>query len=296
MQLEQQAIQSLCQSYSIETTPRGFEKLAPLVNYLPKGTTVYITHLTGSTFADTVRTAEAVVAQGYRAVAHIAARNLASPQELETGLLRLNKAGIGDVLLLAGGAGSARHYRDSLAILESGILEGYELHSIGFAGHPEGLSVASQYEVDKALQMKQSYAIAHPRKYYLMTQFCFIAEPVLVWCRALKAQGIEFPVHIGIPGVASTVSLIKHAKACGVGASLNFLLQNSGGLRLIMGTSEPSKLIADLARAQLQENAIFDYRLHFFPLGDFKKTADWVNAVAMGKFTLDAKRGICLEK
>lgn len=295
-EIKKEDVQALCQGYSIETTPRSFTKLAPLASYLPEGTKVYVTHLPGAGLADTVRVAEAIAAQGYQAIPHIAVRNLSSEQELEMGLIRLNKAGIGDILLLAGSAGSSTHYRDTIDFLQSGILELYDIHSVGFAAHPEGHPFVAQQEIERALIFKQNYAHQHPREYYLMTQFCFTAEPVLQWCASLSEREIDFPVRIGIPGVAGTAALIKHAKACGVGASLNFLLKNGGTLRRLMGVSEPNKLIMDLSLARAKAELSAQHQLHFYPLGDFQKTSDWVNAILMGRFTVTRNKGITLEK
>lgn len=296
MQADKDSITRLAQDYSIETTPRGYKKLRPLADYLPAHTAVYITHLPGAPFADTVLTAEAVKEQGFRPVPHVAVRNLKNAAELETGLLRLNKAGIGDILLLAGGAGKAGAFNDTLEILDSGFLEQFELHSIGFAGHPEGHPFVPQAEIDRALAVKSAYAAAHPRDYYLMTQFCFTAAPIIRWAKALQAQSIRFPLILGIPGVAGTAAMIKHAQACGVGASLNFLMKNGGLFRkLLGGVAEPNQLVAELAASQADGALPASAKLHFYPLGDFQRTSDWANAAAAGRFTLHPSKGIRIE-
>ncbi|WP_143143164.1 hypothetical protein [Suttonella ornithocola] len=184
-------------------------------------------------------------------------------------------------------------FQDTLAVLKEGLLEEYDWESIGFAGHPEGHPFVSQEKIKEALLFKQSYAENYPRNYYLMTQFSFTSEPIVQWAENLEKESIRFPLKIGIPGVASTASLIKHARACGVGASLNFLLRNGGVFRrLIGGVSEPNLLVRDLAVAKVQKKLPDTTKLHIYPLGGFEATVKWLSAVQSGKFTLEDKKGI----
>lgn len=287
--MEKNLIQQLIQDFSIETTPRGFAKLAPLSQYLPANTRVFVTFLPGAKFADTVKSAEKIASQGFTPVVHIAARNLASAQELQEGLARLQASDIRDLLVLAGGASSSNSpYANALALLESGVLEQFAWRSIGFAGHPEGHPDVKHEELWRALQLKWQYAKDYPRDYYLATQFCFTAEPVIAWRQALLAAGIEFSVRLGVAGLASTAALIKHATFCGVGASMNFLVKNMSSFRhLIGGIEAPSKLLWDLANALEQGILGENVRLHFFPLGDFSRTTSWISAIQAGKFHID---------
>ena len=100
------------------------------------------------------------------------------------------------------------------------------------------------------------------------------------------ARDITLPVHLGIPGVASTTSLIRHAQACGIGQSINFLWKNGRNIRRLMGLSTPDKLLTDLAayRKTQPENAI--RKLHFYPLGGFETTINWLRAIEAGNITL----------
>lgn len=289
--MEKALVQQLIQDFSIETTPRGFAKLAPLSQYLPEKTRVFVTFLPNAKFSDTIESAEKIAAQGFTPVVHIAARNLASQQELQEGLARLQEGGISDLLLLAGGANTTHSpYSNSLALLESGVLERFSWRSIGFAGHPEGQPDVTPEETWRSLQLKWQYAKEYPRDYYLATQFCFAAEPVITWRQALLASGIEFPVRLGVAGLASTAALIKHATLCGVGASINFLVKNMGSFRhLIGGVEAPSKFLCDLASALQQGTLGENVRLHFFPLGDFSRTTTWIAAVQAGKFHIDTE-------
>lgn len=295
--MEKAAITTLLQDFSIETTPRAFEQLEPLVQYLPLGARVFVTFLPSARFSDTIQTAEKIAAQGFRPVVHVAARNLQSTQELQEGLAQLQASGIRDLLLLAGSMiHSQSPYPNALTILDSGVLEQFSWNSIGFAGHPEGHPDVNAEQLMQAAQHKWQYAQNYPREYYLTTQFCFTAEPVIAWRQALLAAGIHFPVRIGVAGLASTAALIRHAKLCGVGASMNFLIKNMGTFRHLLGGIEaPSRLLMDLAQALMNQTIGSRIALHFFPLGDFTRTTAWLSAIQAGRFFIDDKRGVIVE-
>lgn len=292
------AVLQLIQDFSIETTPRGLSKLAPLAQYLPAQTRVFITFLPGVAFADTVRSAQEIAAQGFTPVVHVAARNLQSQAELQEGLEALQAGGIRDLLLLAGGSIHTRSpFQNALEILDSGILESFDWRSIGFAGHPEGHPDVQAEELRRALEIKWQYARQYPREYYLATQFCFQAEPVIAWRQSLLAADIHFPLRLGVAGLANTAALIRHAQLCGVGPSINFLIKNAGVFRrLLGGVAAPGRLVADLAQAVQDGSIDEDVRLHFFPLGDFSRTTAWITAIQAGKFYLDHQQGVHIEQ
>ncbi|MBP3195148.1 MAG: methylenetetrahydrofolate reductase [Cardiobacteriaceae bacterium] len=282
---------------SVEVTPKSFAKLPQALNeYLMPETSVYITHLQGSFLADTAGAAAKILEQGFRPICHIGARNLRSETELDEGLAQMNAAGVRDILLLAGGGdGKTSPYQDSLAVLESGKLEKYQLRSVGFAGHPEGNPATTLEKTRDSLRIKAEYAKSNPRDYYLITQFCFTAEPVLNWWRQTREQ-IPFwnSLHIGIPGVTNSASLLRHATNCGVGASISFLKNNGGFLRrfFMNDITAPGKLIRDLAAARLNSALEGDVSLHFFPLGAFTRTTAWMRSVQSNHYKLHRKKGI----
>ncbi|MGI9384233.1 MAG: hypothetical protein ACR2PO_13850, partial [Methyloligellaceae bacterium] len=79
--------------------------------------------------------------------------------------------------------------------------------------------------------------------------------------------------------------------SCGVGNSVTFIKRQARNVTRLLKPLAPDKLVADLARhvAGTPETAIA--QLHMFPLGGFLKSAGWANAVAEGRFELDAESG-----
>lgn len=283
-------ITGLIRSASIEITPKMLIKMGRMPDFLPQGMKVSVTYLAGSTFLDTVDCAIRLKVQGFRPIVHLAACHLKSSDELIEGLDLLQEHQIRDLLILGGSSFSMHKvFKDSLALLSSGIIERYQWDSIGFAGYPEGNPTISKEKLWQALFYKQSYAKTFPCDYYLVSQFCFIADHFLKWQEDMLSYGIDFPLRFGIAGVTNISSLIKYAHICGVNASFSFLRANRMFAFRLLGMSSPAALVYDLAKYHCAHEDV-NYQLHFFPLGGFDTTTLWMNAILQGKFNVDETR------
>ncbi len=286
-----QQIVELVRGFSIETTPGSASKIADYRLHLRPGTEVSVTFLPGSDYRDTVATAKRLRAEGFEPLPHVAARSLPSREIFETYLKALrDEAGVTGVVALAGGLDRPLGpYENSMQLLESGLFDRYEIRSIGLAGHPEGSPDIAPQALAEALAWKNAFAERSDASFYLVTQFCFEAAPVIAWERAIRAAGNRLPVHIGIPGLATLKTLINHAKACGVGPSMRFLTRQARNVAKLMTVSTPDRLLRDLAvyKATAPDCAI--RRIHVYPLGGLKRSAAWTYAVADGEFGLTAE-------
>jgi len=126
----------------------------------------------------------------------------------------------------------------------------------------------------------------------------FEAEPVLRWERSIREQGNQLDVHVGIPGLATIKTLIRHAQHCGVGPSIRFLTRSPMNMiRLtlkdsIFGqyvnapSSDPSQLLRDLIAGIDADPDCLIKQCHLYPLGGLSKSADWMYRVQDGNFHL----------
>ena len=80
---EKQIIIDFVKKATIEETPRGAEKIANFNDILRTGTTVYVTFLPNSDFADTIKTVKKLKQEGFNPVPHFAARSIPSAKFLE---------------------------------------------------------------------------------------------------------------------------------------------------------------------------------------------------------------------
>ena len=92
-------------------------------------------------------------------------------------------------------------------------------------------------------------------------------------------------------------TLLAHARNCGVGASMTFLVKQARNVARLMTVSAPDRLVLDLARYRALDPDCGITGVHLYPLGGLRRTAAWGYAVAEGAFTLKPDgRGITLDR
>lgn len=294
---EQQRIVDFLDGFSIETTPGAAAKIESYRTLLAAGTTVNVTFLAGSDFADTVKVVRRLKNEGMRPVPHIAARSVPSRAHLESWLDALVDDGaVDEVLLVGGGVDRPQGPFDSaMQLLDTGLFEKHGIRRIGIAGHPEGSTDFSDTAAMQALKDKNAYARETGCEMFIITQFVFEAPPVIAWDRRIREAGIDLPVHIGIPGLATIKTLLGHARACGIGPSMRVLTRQARNLTRLMSLRAPDRLVTDLAAYQAEDPGCGIRRIHLYPLGGLRRTAAWVYAVLDGCFHMNATGGFDLD-
>jgi methylenetetrahydrofolate reductase (NADPH) len=278
---------------TLEVTPGGAVKIDDFRAVLREGQIVYVTFLPGSDFRDTVSTVKRLKDEGMRPVPHFAARSIPSKDFFEENLKMLTaETGVEEALLIGGAVDTpVGEFSESMQVLELGLFEKYGIKSLGIAGHPEGSPDISDSEVMRSLLAKNAYAKSSPMHMYIATQFVFEAEPLIEWDRRIRSEGNELPIHIGIPGLATVKTLMKHAQACGIGNSMRFIAKQARNIAKLMTVSEPDQLVRDLAVYKATDPNCGIVQTHLYPLGGLKKSAAWLYAVQDGKIALNSKGG-----
>ena len=274
-------IETFLQGYSIEVMPRTAEKIDSFRDYLPMGTRVYIAHLEGTPIEDMVATAKRISAEGYAVMPHFPARIINDKATLADWIARYQgEANVSQALILAGGVTKPQgDFDNSMQLLESGLFDKAGFKRLHVAGHPEGNKDidpdGTTLNVDAALQWKQKFYDRSDADMALATQFAFEAGPIIEWANAVKAAGVDIPIHIGIAGPAKLQTLIKFAIACGVGASLKVLQKRAMDVTKLLLPYEPTEVIAQLAAYKAKNPDFNISHVHFFPLGGIKTNANW---------------------
>jgi len=281
-------VSDFMRSFTIEVTPAGARRVHDFREHLAEGTWVYVTALSGGNFGDTVEACKKLAAQGMTPIPHITARSVANAQTLDSHLKQVTtEAGVTRVLAIAGADSKpAGPFADTLSMLQTGLFEKHGIRSIGLAGHPEDPPVNDRSVIREHADRKIEFAGKTGIEIYFVTQFVFEARPVFDYVERIRSLGNTRPLVIGLPGLATLQSLIKHATACGVGPSMQFLTRRARDLRKLLTVQAPDKLVVDLANyvAAHPESKISG--VHIFPLGGFEKSAAWANAVVAGEFEL----------
>ena len=284
MREETDPLKALLDGVSIEVMPRTLAKVDDMSALMAPGTRVYIAHIEGTPFDEMLAAAKRLAAEGFAVMPHVPARIIADKSELERWIRAYaEEAGVTQALVLAGGPPKRLGDFDSaMQLLETGLFEKHGYTRLHVAGHPEGNKdidpKGGTAEVDAAVRWKQDYARATGTEMALVTQFAFDAAPVIAWTERLAGDGITLPVHVGIAGPAKLQTLIKFAIACGVGPSLGVLQKRAKDLSKLLRPMEPTDVATALAAHKAAHPESLIERLHIFPLGGIRTSAEWVEA------------------
>lgn len=290
-------IQQFLTGFTAETTPRSAEKIANFNDHLRAETPVYITFLPNTDFNDTVAVAKRLRSEGFTPVPHFAARSIPNLAALEDYIKRVvGEADVNWVLCIAGAVDKpVGEFSDTTQLLQTGLFEKHGINKIAVAGHPEGSPDMSDRAIHEALMWKNQYSRESGTDMYLVTQFAFESAPLIAWDKKLRAIGNTLPIHIGIPGLATLKSLLMHAKACGVGASMRVLTRQARNVTKLLVVNTPDKLVRELADYQATESECGITGVHMYPLGGLRRSAEWSYAVTDGEFTLN-RDGFTIDK
>lgn len=276
------------QRLSIEITGKQIEKLPLLRERLKPGTRVFIALIDPADVAGQLQAARALRQAGLEPVPHVPARFVHDLADLKSRIGALaQKAGVTEMLVLGGGAPHpVGQYDAAIQILETGVFEANGIKRIGMAGHPEGNSDITKQHGEAALiaalKRKQAWLKAHGIAGFIATQFLFEAGPVAEWARKLRAEGIDLPIHVGVPGPATIKTLVKYAAMCGVGNSARFIRKQAMNITKLLTVNTPDDFIAGLADLHANQPNLGIAGPHLYPFGGFDKLFDWLGPKLKG--------------
>mgnify|MGYP001216738364 FL=1 len=268
--------------FSVEVTPRAASKIENFSDLIPKGTLVYIAHIEGTPIEDMVETAKKINDQGYSPMPHFPARIIKNKQTLQDWISRYkNEANVDNALLIAGGSNKPHgDFDSSIQLIESELFDMAGFKNLHIAGHPEGNkdidNDGTTNNIDKALSWKNEFSNRTDATMAITTQFCFDSETVIDWANAVKNNGIDLPIHIGIAGPAKLQTLLKYSLECGVGASIKILQKRAMDLTKLLLPYKPTQILSELAEYKHNNPDFNIEKVHFFPLGGVKQVSRFV--------------------
>jgi len=285
---EKQAIAALAQRASIEMTWHDSVHLDACGAFLSPGTLMYVSHIPGQTWRETLSTCEAVRTAGLEPVPHVPVRELTGKAALDNLLAELvARASVKRLLLIAGDrADPLGPFSEALDVMRSDSLATFGIRQITVAGHPEGHPRISSSELRRAERGKLVYAANNGVALEFLTQFFFEPAPFLSWVRELRASGVPARVVAGLAGPAKLTTLFKYALRCGVGGSIRALGARPGSFTALVGERGPENIVRAIARAA-DESDIEPVGLHLYSFGGLERSCAWIDAVGRGHFTLD---------
>ena len=275
----------LLRSASVEVSSRGHQLDELRDNFRP-GIDVTVTFLPGDNYRHNVATAVALRRAGFNPVPHIAARELASREELDDFLARAcAEAAVSRVLIIAGDVARVRGpYKSSLDVCMSGLIESHGIAAVSFAGHPEGHQYIDNDGVFAALAERRDWGRRASVRVNLISQFCFESAPILSWLRELDARGIDLPVTVGLAGPATPATLLKFALRCGIGNSMRSLRSQIGRFGRLLTDTGPDDVVRGLREASPAMTSTLA-GFHFFPFGGLRKMSNWLRDYRVDELT-----------
>ena len=255
-------------------------ELVPLKNvldeaaFLPAGATVSVTASPAKGIEATVSLCEQLQALGFRPVPHLSARMIRDRAHLVELIAWLEGAGVDRAFIVGGDAKEPGAYSDGLALLRAMAEIGHPLSEIGIPCYPQGHAFIADAPLLEALRAKVAFAS------YMTTQLCFDPAAIRSWLAERRAEGIDLPVHIGLPGVAEPQRLLAISARIGVADTHRFLVKNTQFIaRLIRsgGFYRPDGLLEGLAPV-IADPASGIVDLHLYTFNAVNVTERWRRA------------------
>ena len=110
-------------------------------------------------------------------------------------------------------------YEDSLALIESGMLQQYGVKHVSIGGYPDGHPDIPADALWSALERKSAALAKLDLPGAVLTQVEFDVDRVLGWLAEVRERGVELPVRVGVPGPTSIKRLLGFASRLGVSTS-----------------------------------------------------------------------------
>jgi methylenetetrahydrofolate reductase (NADPH) len=268
---------------SVEITAKQIDKIPVLSQHLADGTRVFIALLDAGDVEAQIAAASALHQAGFQAVPHVPARFVRDEEDLKRRIAAFSKSGVTQILALGGGAAQPiGKFEAAIQLMVTGVFEAHGIARIGIAGHPEGnpdiTKIHGEAALFAALKQKQAWLKEKKIEGFIATQFLFDAEPLAYWAKGLREQGIDLPLHVGIPGPASIKTLVRYAALCGVGHSARFIRKQALNITKLLSVSEPTEFVEQLAKLHFEKPELKIAGPHMYPFGGFDKLFAWWDA------------------
>lgn len=270
--LAARAASAFGQDFSLEATRPKPDEISALRGVIPRGTPIYITAIPGQSIAELAGSAASVRNAGFEPVVHVAARRLASANELDETLAAIRgEADVRRLLVIGGDVDATGPFADALAVIQKGKLREAGIEEIGVGAYPEGHPKISQERLSASLDEKLAAGAAHGLKVNIVSQFSTSPDVIVGWVRKLRAAGISHPLRVGMAGPTSITALLRFAKRCGVNASIRGLVSGAAASLAsnLIGNVGPDKIVdaLDAARGDIGETYP-----HYFSFGGLLTT------------------------
>lgn len=267
---------TLLPRFSIELAPEQVRNFQPDAAHFPRGSRVFLTHLSGKPEAMQVEAALRLKEMGYVAVPHLAARNFGTEKHYVDVVTAHSRNGINEALFLGGNpALFPGPMAEAVQLLAHPVLRNSTIRTAFISGYPEGHPNIVEATLADATRRKLEICGDRSIEARVVSQFAFDGNMIAAWARNLHMAHPRLAVHAGLAGVTSLTKLIRFAMMCGVGSSIAALKRSPSGLFNVIADRTPTDVIEAMAAGYPQPAG--PLYLHFFPFGGWEKTLAWLS-------------------
>jgi methylenetetrahydrofolate reductase (NADPH) len=225
--------------FSMEMTGKDVAKVENAASVIPAGTRINVTFLENEDLSMRVTAAQAVKRLGFTPVPHISSRRIKSQEMLEEYLSGLRDIGASENVLVIGGDPTTPMgpYPESLAVIESGVLQQYGVRHVSMGGHPSGDPNIPADVLMPSIQKKAAALAGLNLPGAIITQVDFDVDRVLQWVAEVREAGVDLPIRVGVPGPASVKLLLGFAGRLGISTSATIAKKYGLSARPVLRTS-----------------------------------------------------------
>lgn len=218
----------------------------------------------------TIEFAGQLRALGHTVIPHLAARMVRDRDHLECLLEGVEAEGMDELFVIGGDDGQpAGDFTSAAEMLELIRERFHGLSTLGIAAYPEGHPLIDEQTLAAELERKSRLAD------YMVTQMTFDADVLLDWLRRTRAQGVDLPVRVGMPGVVDRRRLLEVSVRIGVGPSLSFIRKQRGLRQLLRRPSHTVDGLFDALMPAAAEPELNVEGFHYFTLNQLCDTWSW---------------------
>ena len=242
-----------------------------VVAHVPTEIKVAVTSSPRRGIEASLRLSEELVSVRFQVAVHLAARSVRDEEHLRDILERLTAIGVRDVFAIAGDVDLPAGKFDGATALLSAMAElGHGIDEVGISGYPESHPFISDETTIQVMFDKEPFAT------YIVSQLCLDAGVIAWWIGAVRARGVQLPIHIGIAGPIASRKLLRIATRIGVGQSTRFVRLHGGLLAglLLRGRYGPGSLIERLT-TQLDNPRNRIAGFHVYTFNELAATERW---------------------
>lgn len=274
------SIPAFFQSISLETTVRGVPRFVRAAAQVPRDALINIAHIGADSWLDRLQAVEDLRFAGLTPRPIISARRVESVAELEAFLHAVvHERGVRRLFLVGGDpAAPVGPFEGALSLIDSGVLDGLPLDGICLPGHPEGHPVIPREQLMDHLLRKIRALEARGFRTDITTQICVDPAAVVDWIRAVRAQGIQATIRVGVPSPATVDDMLRFYRLCRADTSADALARHGWISASDAQRADPRHFIRTLLKALSAAEAerdthtapaspdLGDVHLHLFPM------------------------------